>query len=163
MTTGCVDLWAGGSAEQRVGLQEGRGQIAEREVLQEACLSYQEIARNHAALELNDSKWHLVRALVAAGVARPGFTRTGIEPIRVSPHTSQVPPLARPPDRVLDEYQQLAQLLRVGSSGRISAAPGQPLSCHDGQQQTDDQLFRRRRAVWIGAGRCVFCDPTWAG
>ena len=114
-------------------------------------------------LELKDSDCHLSRALVAVGVARPGLTRTGTEPIRVSPHTSQVPPLARPPDRVLDEYQQLAQLFRVGSSGRISAASVQPVSCHDGQQQTDDQLFRRRRAVWIGAGRCVFCDPTWAG
>ena len=36
-------------------------------------------------MELEDPKWHLVRALVAVGVARPGFMRTGIEPIRVSP------------------------------------------------------------------------------
>ena len=46
MTTGCVDLWAGGRAEQRVDLKEGRGQRAEREVPQEACVSYQEIARS---------------------------------------------------------------------------------------------------------------------
>ena len=85
MTTGCVDLWAGGSPEQRVDLQEGRGQRAEREVPQEACVSYQEIARNHAAMELEDSKWNLVRALVVVGVARLGFTRTGTAPTRVSP------------------------------------------------------------------------------
>ena len=161
MTTGCVDLWAGRSAEQRVDLQEGRGQRAEREVPQEACLSFQETACNHAAMELEDSKWHLVRALVAVGVARPGFTRTGIEPIRVSPPISQYQ--RRPPPRVRDEYQQFAQLFRVGSSGRSSAAPGQPSSCHDGQQLTDDQKFRRRRVVWIAERRCVFCDPTWAG
>ena len=112
-------------------------------------------------MELKDSDCHLARALVAVRVARPGLTRIGTEQIRVSPHISQ--DQRRRPPRVLDEYQRCAQLFRVGSSERSSAAPGQPSSCHDGQQQTDDQLFRRRRAVWIGAGRCVFCDPTWAG
>ena len=112
-------------------------------------------------MELKDSDCHLARRLVAVGVARPGLTRTGTEPIRASQHISQ--DQRRRPPRVLDEYQRCAQLYGVGSSGRSSAAPGQPSSCHDGQQQKDDKLFRRRRAVWISAGRCVFCDPTWEG
>ena len=103
-------------------------------------------------MELKDSDCHLARALVAVGVARPGLTRIGTEPIRASQHISRV-------QRRRSSFESYG----VGSSGRRSAAPGQPSSCHDGQQQTDDQLFRRRRAVWIGAGRCVFCDPTWAG
>ena len=79
-------------------------------------------------MELKDSDCHLARALVAVGVARPGLTRIGTEPIRGFQHISQV-------KRLRSSFESYG----VGSSGRSSAAPGQPSSCHDGQQQTDDQ------------------------
>ena len=74
-------------------------------------------------MELKDSDCHLARALVAVGVARPGLTRIGTEPIRGFQHISRV-------KRLRSSFESYG----VGSSGRSSAAPGQPSSCHDGQQ-----------------------------
>ena len=64
-------------------------------------------------MELGNTECHLARALVAVGVARPGLTRIGTEPMRVPRSISQMLSETRTPLRLLYEYKEQSRPLKV--------------------------------------------------